>query len=202
MMYCSAFFRSSHLSSPWPGCGHHHLRVLLEVGRDDAQRNVLLHGVEGLQQVAAHVEVDLAGQQQRPPADLRAALHDGDVEAAGRIGAVGDRLIVAAMLGLGEPVGAERDLFVGERARAEPPGWPRHATEILNFLFIDTTLLFARASAAAFDTNDPRSKTHAMSSRAPDDGPLHMHRCRICRRRIASWHRAYFLDASPSDGAA
>ena len=45
---------------------HEHLRLLLEGGGDDAQRDVLLHGVEGLQQVAAHVEVDLAGQQQRP----------------------------------------------------------------------------------------------------------------------------------------
>ena len=44
---------------------HEHLRLLLEGGGDDAQRNVLRHGVEGLLHVAAHVEVDLAGQQQR-----------------------------------------------------------------------------------------------------------------------------------------
>ncbi len=59
------------------------------------------------EQIAAHVEVDLAGEQQRPAGDLRAALLDGDLEAAGGIGAVGDGLVVAAMLGLGEPVGAE-----------------------------------------------------------------------------------------------
>ena len=94
---------------------HDHLRLLLEGGRDDPQRDVLLHGVEGLQQVAAHVEIDLAGEQQRPAADLRAALLDGDVEAAGGIGAVGNSLVVAAVLGLGEPVGHEGDLFRGER---------------------------------------------------------------------------------------
>ena len=86
---------------------HHHLRLLLEGGGDDAQRNVLRDRVEGLLHVAAHVEVDLAGEQQRPAADLRSALHDGHVEPAGGVGAVGDRLVVAAMLGLGEPVGAE-----------------------------------------------------------------------------------------------
>jgi hypothetical protein len=36
-----------------------------------------------------------------------------DLEAAGLVGAVGDRLIVAAMLGLGEPVGAEGHRFLG-----------------------------------------------------------------------------------------
>ena len=88
--------------------GHQHLRLLLEGGGDDAQRDVLRHRVEGLLQVAAHVEVDLAGEQQRPAGDLRAALLDRDLEAAGGVGAVGDSLVVAAMLGLGEPVGAER----------------------------------------------------------------------------------------------
>ena len=41
---------------------------------------------------------------------LRAARHDGDVEAVFLVGAVGDRLVEAAVLGLGHPVGAERDL--------------------------------------------------------------------------------------------
>ncbi len=39
-----------------------------------------------------------------------AAGHDGDVEAVFLVGAVGDRLEEAAMLALGDPVGAERDL--------------------------------------------------------------------------------------------
>jgi hypothetical protein len=99
--------------------GHQHLRLLLEGGGDDLDRDVLLDGGEGLKHVSAHVEVDLAGQQQRAVVHLRAALGDGDIEAAGGIGAVGDRLIEAAMLGLGEPVGAEGDL-----PRQQRPGPP------------------------------------------------------------------------------
>ncbi len=80
---------------------------------------------KGLQHVAAHVEVDLAGQQQRTAGDLRPALHDLHVEAASRIGAVRERLVVAAMLGLGEPVRPEghlrqvgREYLSGHRPRA------------------------------------------------------------------------------------
>ena len=71
--------------------------------------------VERLEQAAAHVEVELAGGEQHRVGRLRAALDDRHVEAVFRVGAVGDRLIIAAVLGLGEPVGAERDL-VGRRA--------------------------------------------------------------------------------------
>ena len=52
---------------------HHDLRIFLEVGRDDDDRHVLLDGVEGEQEVAAHVEIDLAGRQQQPVVRLRAA---------------------------------------------------------------------------------------------------------------------------------
>lgn len=38
------------------------------------------------------------------------ALHNGDVEAVFGIGAVGDGLIEAAMLGFGDPIGREGDL--------------------------------------------------------------------------------------------
>ena len=48
-------------------------------------------------------------------AALRAALHDGDLEAVLLVGAVGDRLVEAAMLGFGEPVGAEAHLVEGQR---------------------------------------------------------------------------------------
>jgi hypothetical protein len=53
------------------------------------------------------VEVHAAGQHERAVVHLRAARNDGDVEAAFGIGAVGDRLVEAAMFGLGKPVGAE-----------------------------------------------------------------------------------------------
>ncbi len=80
------------LVEPLARMGHHHLRLLLEGSGDDPQRNVLRDGVEGLLHVAAHVELDLAGEQQRTPADLRSPLHDRHVEAAGGIGAVGHGL--------------------------------------------------------------------------------------------------------------
>jgi hypothetical protein len=56
------------------------------------------------------VELDAVGQQERAVVDLRTARDDLDVETAFGVGAVGDRLVEAAMFGLGQPVGAEGDL--------------------------------------------------------------------------------------------
>jgi hypothetical protein len=66
--------------------------------------------LKACKQVAAHVELDAVGQQQGAVVDLRAAGDDRDVEAAFGVGAIGDRLVEAAMFGLGQPVGAEGDL--------------------------------------------------------------------------------------------
>ncbi len=68
--------------------------------------------------LAAHVEVELAGSEQDAVVGLRTALHDRHVEAVFGVGAVRDGLIIAAMLGLGEPVGAERDLVGGEAPKS------------------------------------------------------------------------------------
>jgi hypothetical protein len=95
------------------GMGEDDLRVLLEDRGDVDDRDLLGRGVERLQQVAAHVELDAVGQQERAVVDLRTAGDDLDVEAAFGVGAVGDRLVEAAMFGLGEPVGAEGDLESG-----------------------------------------------------------------------------------------
>ena len=97
---------------------HHDLRVLLEVGGDDDERHVLFDRVEVEQQIAAHVEVELAGGEQQAIVGLRTALHDGHVEAVFLVSAVGDRLIIAAVFGLGEPVGAVGHLVERERARS------------------------------------------------------------------------------------
>ncbi len=97
--------------------GDDDLRVLLEDRGDRHDRHALLHRVERLQQVAAHVIVDPPRQHQRAVVHLRAALDDGDVEPALLVGAVGHGLVEAAMLGLGQPVGAERDLGQFLRAR-------------------------------------------------------------------------------------
>ena len=97
--------------------GEEHLRLLLEDGGDDERRDVLLHGGERLEHVAAHVEVDAADRQQHAVVGLRPARHDGDVEVVLGVGAVGDGLVVAAVLGLGDPVGPEahRVPLLGER---------------------------------------------------------------------------------------
>ena len=86
---------------------HHNLRIFLEIRGDDDDRDVAGDRVEGQQQIAAHVEVQPSGRQQELVVGLRAALHDRDVEPVFCISAVGDRLVISAMLGLGEPVGAE-----------------------------------------------------------------------------------------------
>ncbi|MFK4490089.1 hypothetical protein ABIA45_005167 [Bradyrhizobium sp. USDA 336] len=97
----------------------HHLRILLENRGDGDDGNVVGDGVERHQRVRGHEEIDLAGDQQHPVVLVRAAGDDGDVEAVFLVGAVGDRLEEAAMLGLGDPVGAEGDLVerLGARRR-------------------------------------------------------------------------------------
>ena len=90
--------------------GHHDLRVFLEIRGDDHDRQVLVDRVEGEQQVAAHVEIELARGEQKTVVSLRAALHDRHVEPVFGVSAVDDRLIIAAVLGFGEPVRAERHL--------------------------------------------------------------------------------------------
>ena len=63
-----------------------------------------------LQRVGAHEEVELADRQQDAVVHVRPARHDGHVEAVFAVGAVGERLVEAAMLGLRHPIGAEADL--------------------------------------------------------------------------------------------
>ena len=94
------------------GVGNHHLRVLLEHRRDREGRNALRHRIERLQRVRAHEEVDAADRQQELVVHLRTALNDGHVEAVIAVSAVGQRLVEAAVLAFGDPVGAEHD-FVG-----------------------------------------------------------------------------------------
>ena len=87
-----------------------HLRVLLEDRGDDQGRDVLRDRVERLQRVGAHVEFDPAGDQLQAVVHVRPARQDGDVEAVLPVGAVGHRLVEAAVLGLRHPVGGESDL--------------------------------------------------------------------------------------------
>ena len=71
-----------------------------------------------LQRIGAEIEVDLADRQQNAVVHLRPARHDGDVEAEAAVCAVGQRLVEAAVLGFGDPVGGERPTLAAAR-------WPR-----------------------------------------------------------------------------
>ena len=124
MKMVGSLARSANVLTPDVRVGDQHLRVLLEDRRDLDHRNVLLDRREGADQVALHVELDLVGQQQRLVGGLRAALDDRDLQPVFLVGAVGDRLVEAAVLAFGQPVGAEGDLveilrrrLAGERGR-------------------------------------------------------------------------------------
>ena len=97
------------------GVGHQRLRVLLEHRRHHHRGHRVLDVVEAVQQVAGHQEVDAPGRQQRPVVDLRPARLDGHVQAVLLVGAVGHRLVEAAVRGLGLPVGGESDLLLRQR---------------------------------------------------------------------------------------
>ena len=93
------------------------LRILLKHRGDVDQRQVLLHAKEGVQ-LATHVKIDLAGQHLGLIVHRRPTRNDGHIKAAGGIGAVSDRLVKATMLGLCDPVGAERCLDIFGQGRA------------------------------------------------------------------------------------
>src|SRR5438270_9178997 len=95
-----------------------HLRVLLKQSGDLDRRYILLDRVECLKRVGAEKRSDLAYRQQDAIVDVGPARHDGDVEAIFAIGAVRQRLVKAAMLAFGHPIGAERD-FVQRLSRGE-----------------------------------------------------------------------------------
>ncbi len=92
---------------------HEDLRIFLEMGRHHHGGNVLLGGRERLDHAAAHVEVELSDRHQHPVGGARPPWHDGDFEAVFLEGSISDGLIIAAMLGLGDPVRAEGDLRQG-----------------------------------------------------------------------------------------
>ena len=112
-------FQILELVEPLTGMRHQNDRILLEQRGDRQRRHVLLDRGERLNHVRAHVEIDAAGGEQQPVVRLRPARQDFHLEPVFRVGAVHDGLIETAMLGLGQPVGSERDLVRGERGRGE-----------------------------------------------------------------------------------
>ena len=94
-----------------------HLRILLEDRGDGEERRAEAHIGEGLE-AARHDHVDPAGEQELADVEAGAALAHLALDAGLAIEAGGDRLVVAAMLGLGAPVGLDAHLL--ERLGVRP----------------------------------------------------------------------------------
>ena len=101
---------------PLPGMGDQHRRVLLENRRNGDHRNVFLHEIQRNEGVWRKVEVEPAGGEQLRVIDLRPALPQRDFEAVLTVNPRGDRLVVAAVLGLRFPIRAKGDCFRACRA--------------------------------------------------------------------------------------
>ena len=100
-------FSAAKLSLPLSGMRDQHRRVLLEDRRDGDERQVLLHELDGA--AAAEIEVEPASHHELHLVHLRPALADGHLQAVSGVDAGGDRLVVAAVFRLGDPVEAEAD---------------------------------------------------------------------------------------------
>ena len=89
---------------------HENLRFFLEMRRYNQCRDFLFHGGKGLDHVAAHVKFDFAGCQKQAIIGLGAALQNRHIQPVFGECAIGHGLIIAAVLGLGQPVGGKSDL--------------------------------------------------------------------------------------------
>ena len=103
------------------GMGDQHRGVFLEDRRDRDHRDVLLHEIERDEGVRREVEVEPAGGEQLRVVDLRSALPQRHVEPVPPVDPGGDRLVIAAMLGLGLPIRAKADLVFRRRAAGSAP---------------------------------------------------------------------------------
>ena len=90
-----------------------HRRVLLEHRRDRDERQVLLHELD--RAAAAQVEVEPARHHELHLVHLRPALADGHLQPALGVEPGGERLVVAAVFRLRQPVEAETDRILGVR---------------------------------------------------------------------------------------
>ncbi len=96
-------------------------RILLERCGERDDGDVLLTRRHHLQRIG-HRDVELAGGEQLQPVHLRPAHADLHVETVLAIRSLGDGLVVAAVLGLGEPVRRKEDPLQRLRARAAARG--------------------------------------------------------------------------------
>src|SRR6185437_6795682 len=98
------------------GMGDQHLRILLEDRGNGDERRLLTHVGDGLVAVR-HDHVDAAGQQELADVEAGTARPQIAVDAVFAVDAGRYRLVVAAVLGLGTPVGVETETVKRLRAR-------------------------------------------------------------------------------------
>ena len=97
--------------------GDQHRGVFLEDCRHRDHRNVLVHEIERHEGIGRDVKVEHTGRQKLGVVYLRPARPQIYLQPVALVDAGGDRLIEAAMLGLGLPVRAEIDGFGGRRPK-------------------------------------------------------------------------------------
>ena len=97
--------------------GDQHCQIFLKNRRYREKRQVFLRKFD--RPTAAQIKVEPAGRQQLHVIDLRPALLDRDVEAVLCINSGRDRLIKAAIFGLGLPVETKGDAILGARRRRD-----------------------------------------------------------------------------------
>src|SRR5262249_41879315 len=114
-------FERSKIVVPLTRMGDQDRRVFLEDCRDRHHWDVLAYKVERAKRVRGKVKVQPPGGKQLGMIDLRSALAQRDRKPMPAVYPGGDRLVVAAMLGFGPPVGAEGDRL-RRRIATEPEG--------------------------------------------------------------------------------
>ena len=103
---------------------HENLRAFLEVRGHRDKGKLALGAKEIADLIAAHEEIQLAVEKHQRPVRLGATRNDGHIEPVLGISAVNQRLVKAARLRVGHPVGAKLHLVEGER-RLRPADQPR-----------------------------------------------------------------------------
>ena len=89
------------------GMRHQDDGVLLEKTRHNQCRDSLLNRMQRLDHVGAKIKIDATRREQKLIIGLRSALDDLYLEPVALIRAIDERLVKAAMFGLGTPVGGE-----------------------------------------------------------------------------------------------
>src|SRR6185312_13047435 len=148
------------------------------------------------------VEIETAGCEQLGMIDLRATLAQRHIEPVFLVDAGGDRLVIAAMLGLGAPIGAEGDVIErvrrhrgghNQRPDGDEPCRTLHCHVRPRALFVSSQALSSACRSAAATGNFAAARAALL--KAGGEKPL--------RRYHAVWRVAgtSFLSSAPASSA-